>query len=96
VHQQQRKQRPAAKKVRKAPWVSSAEYSPSLTTQQITLQPSILFFLFSSFYLKNPPFFIPPSPGNKLWGGRFTGETDPVMEAFNASIGFDKRMWKQV
>eukprot|EP00729_Bicosta_minor_P015076 gene15076-236_t len=33
--------------------------------------------------------------GNKLWGGRFTGETDPVMEAFNASIGFDKRMWKQ-
>ncbi|KAI0235610.1 Argininosuccinate lyase [Lamellibrachia satsuma] len=32
--------------------------------------------------------------GNKLWGGRFTGGTDPVMEAFNASIGYDKRMWK--
>nr|KAG5695487.1 hypothetical protein BaRGS_011329 [Batillaria attramentaria] len=32
--------------------------------------------------------------GNKLWGGRFTGATDPVMEAFNASIGYDKRMWK--
>ncbi len=31
--------------------------------------------------------------GGKLWGGRFTGETDPLMEAFNASIGFDKRMW---
>lgn len=30
----------------------------------------------------------------KLWGGRFTGETDPLMEAFNASIGFDKRMWE--
>ena len=30
----------------------------------------------------------------KLWGGRFTGETDPIMEQFNASIGFDKRMWK--
>lgn len=30
----------------------------------------------------------------KLWGGRFTGETDPIMEKFNASIGFDKRMWK--
>ncbi|KAK2169214.1 hypothetical protein NP493_1201g00011 [Ridgeia piscesae] len=31
--------------------------------------------------------------GNKLWGGRFTGGTDPVMEAFNASIDYDKRMW---
>jgi len=31
----------------------------------------------------------------KLWGGRFSGKTDPVMEQFNASIGFDKRMWKQ-
>jgi argininosuccinate lyase len=29
-----------------------------------------------------------------LWGGRFTGKTDPVMEAFNASIGYDQRMWK--
>ncbi|XP_067948161.1 argininosuccinate lyase-like [Watersipora subatra] len=31
----------------------------------------------------------------KLWGGRFTGATDPIMEKFNASIGFDKRMWKE-
>ncbi len=30
----------------------------------------------------------------KLWGGRFTGANDPLMEAFNASIGFDKRMWQ--
>ena len=30
----------------------------------------------------------------KLWGGRFTGATDPLMEAFNASIGFDQRMWR--
>ena len=30
---------------------------------------------------------------NKLWGGRFTGKTDPLMEQFNASIGFDKRFW---
>ncbi|XP_033747903.1 argininosuccinate lyase-like [Pecten maximus] len=30
---------------------------------------------------------------DKLWGGRFTGNTDPVMEAFNASIHYDKRMW---
>jgi argininosuccinate lyase len=29
----------------------------------------------------------------KLWGGRFTGKTDPLMEAFNASIRFDRRLW---
>ncbi|KAJ3345411.1 argininosuccinate lyase [Entophlyctis luteolus] len=28
-----------------------------------------------------------------LWGGRFTGAVDPVMEQFNASLPFDKRMW---
>jgi argininosuccinate lyase len=30
---------------------------------------------------------------NKLWGGRFTGQTDPLMEKFNASIRFDRRLW---
>ncbi|MDI9547173.1 MAG: argininosuccinate lyase [Chloroflexota bacterium] len=30
----------------------------------------------------------------KLWGGRFTGPTDPLMEAFDASIGFDRRLWR--
>ena len=29
----------------------------------------------------------------KLWGGRFSGELDPLMEEFNASIDFDRRMW---
>lgn len=29
----------------------------------------------------------------KLWGGRFSGETDPLFNAFNASIGFDKKLW---
>ncbi|XP_065055700.1 argininosuccinate lyase-like isoform X2 [Rhopilema esculentum] len=33
--------------------------------------------------------------GSKLWGGRFTGAVDPVMESFNASLSYDKRMWKQ-
>jgi len=28
-------------------------------------------------------------------GGRFKGGTDPIMEKFNESIGFDKRMWDQ-
>lgn len=30
----------------------------------------------------------------KLWEGRFSGKLDPLMENFNASIGFDKRLWK--
>ncbi|KAI9178717.1 argininosuccinate lyase [Blastocladiella emersonii ATCC 22665] len=30
---------------------------------------------------------------SKLWGGRFSGATDPLMHAFNASIHFDKRLW---
>ena len=29
----------------------------------------------------------------KLWGGRFSGALDPLMEEFNASIGFDRRLW---
>lgn len=32
---------------------------------------------------------------SQLWGGRFTGKTDPLMEKFNASIQFDKRMFLQ-
>ncbi|XP_070773254.1 argininosuccinate lyase isoform X2 [Enoplosus armatus] len=31
--------------------------------------------------------------GSKLWGGRFVGETDPIMAKFNASIAYDQRMW---
>jgi hypothetical protein len=31
----------------------------------------------------------------KLWGGRFTGDTDPLMEKFNESLPFDKRLWKE-
>ena len=30
----------------------------------------------------------------KLWGGRFESKTDAVLESFNASISYDKRMWK--
>ena len=28
-----------------------------------------------------------------LWGGRFTGQTDPLMDRFNASLPFDWRLW---
>ncbi|KAL4446257.1 hypothetical protein ABPG77_003064 [Micractinium sp. CCAP 211/92] len=39
----------------------------------------------------------PPAGGEqkKLWGGRFTGKTDPLMEKFNESLPFDKRMWAE-
>ena len=32
---------------------------------------------------------------SKLWGGRFTEATDEFVEQFNASVGFDKRLFKQ-
>ncbi len=32
---------------------------------------------------------------NSMWGGRFAGGPDAIMEAINASIGFDKRMAAQ-
>lgn len=31
---------------------------------------------------------------SKLWGGRFTGSVDPVMERFNESLSYDKRMYR--
>lgn len=31
----------------------------------------------------------------KLWGGRFTKETDAAVNAFNASLPFDRRLYKQ-
>ena len=30
----------------------------------------------------------------KLWGGRFDAKVDELMEKFNASISYDKRMCK--
>ncbi|CCH61885.1 hypothetical protein TBLA_0F03480 [Henningerozyma blattae CBS 6284] len=30
----------------------------------------------------------------KLWGGRFTGETDPLMHLYNASLPYDYKMYK--
>ena len=31
----------------------------------------------------------------KLWGGRFTKETDELVYAFNASIGFDQKFFAE-
>ncbi len=35
------------------------------------------------------------SGANTMWGGRFAGGVDAIMEAINASIGFDKRLATQ-
>ena len=35
------------------------------------------------------------STANAMWGGRFAAGPDAIMEAINASIGFDKRMARQ-
>ena len=32
---------------------------------------------------------------NAMWGGRFAAGPDAIMEAINASIGFDKRLHAQ-
>ena len=35
-----------------------------------------------------------PGPANRAWGGRFAGGPDQLMQAINASIRFDKRLWR--
>ena len=30
--------------------------------------------------------------GNKMWGGRFAGGPDAIMEEINASIDFDRKL----
>ena len=37
----------------------------------------------------------PANAADKLWGGRFTEATDAFVEAFTASVTFDKRMAEQ-
>ena len=36
-----------------------------------------------------------PEKSRKAWSGRFEGETDKLMEAFNSSLGFDRRLWRE-
>jgi argininosuccinate lyase len=33
--------------------------------------------------------------GGKLWGGRFSGGTDELVDVFNASIEFDRRLYRE-
>ncbi|MCE8421779.1 argininosuccinate lyase, partial [Rhodovulum sulfidophilum] len=37
----------------------------------------------------------PSSAANAMWGGRFAAGPDAIMQAINASIGFDKRLYAQ-
>uniref|UniRef100_A0A8C6CQ98 Argininosuccinate lyase n=1 Tax=Moschus moschiferus TaxID=68415 RepID=A0A8C6CQ98_MOSMO len=34
------------------------------------------------------------SESGKLWGGRFVGTVDPIMEKFNSSITYDQHLWE--
>ncbi len=36
-----------------------------------------------------------PKSANTMWGGRFAAGPDAIMEAINASIGFDQRLHAQ-
>lgn len=38
---------------------------------------------------------IPQSSANAMWGGRFSAGPDAIMQAINASIGFDQRLYAQ-
>ncbi|MDP5326031.1 MAG: argininosuccinate lyase [Paracoccaceae bacterium] len=37
----------------------------------------------------------PSTTANTMWGGRFAAGPDAIMQAINASIGFDKRLYSQ-
>ena len=34
-------------------------------------------------------------PSQRTWGGRFGSGPDELMARINASIGFDKRLWRE-
>ena len=44
---------------------------------------------------KNPTKAPGPNAGQAMWGGRFSGKPDELMQAINVSIGFDRRLAKQ-
>ena len=37
----------------------------------------------------------PAGLAGKLWGGRFSGDTNELVDAFNASIDFDRRLYRE-
>lgn len=47
----------------------------------------------SNFAVIFLPIIMSSSNPAKLWGGRFTGATDPLMDLYNASLPYDKKMY---
>jgi argininosuccinate lyase len=43
----------------------------------------------------DPPESANEAGGQKMWGGRFAGLPDDAMQAINASIDVDKRLWRE-
>jgi argininosuccinate lyase len=43
----------------------------------------------------NAPAMGDKTPTQRTWGGRFEGKPDELMTRINASIGFDKRLWRE-
>ena len=44
---------------------------------------------------EKPSKTMPTDAGNQMWGGRFAAGPDAIMEAINASIGFDRKLYAQ-
>ena len=42
-----------------------------------------------------PPAHRPTAAANMQWGGRFAGGPSVIMQDINASIGFDRKLWRQ-
>ncbi len=45
--------------------------------------------------MTTPPPDDSPAASSKLWGGRFAGETNELVDRFNASIDFDRRLYRE-
>lgn len=45
--------------------------------------------------MTNPPQSPPAPAANAMWGGRFAAGPDAIMQAINASVGFDRRLYAQ-
>ena len=43
----------------------------------------------------NAPVMAEETPKQRTWGGRFGSKPDELMTRINASIGFDKRLWRE-
>jgi argininosuccinate lyase len=52
-------------------------------------------FAYSAFEPGRSPVAGRDDSSNLMWGGRFAGGPSALMREINASIGFDKRLWRQ-